>query len=127
MAAKKRSTSALQGSDVESFQACLPLAMESAQSNRSPMCARICAGVRVLSPMWKVAKPSGAPRKAFPPRYATVARVWRRTWRAGSGDAAAGDEAIGLFPSVPRFGNKSFNILGTESTEGRGKENYFLV
>ena len=38
------------------------------QSKRSPKCARICAGVRVLSPMWKLAKCSGAPRRALQPR-----------------------------------------------------------
>src|SRR6202165_45232 len=39
--------------------------MERAQSKRSPKCARICAGVRVLSPMWKLEKCSGAPRRAL--------------------------------------------------------------
>ena len=50
-APKKRSTSRSHGSGVESCQLCSPRARNSAQSSRSPMCATICAGVRVPAAM----------------------------------------------------------------------------
>src|SRR6266404_651570 len=104
MAAKKRSISAFQGRGLESLQACLPCAILSAQSNKSPMWARICAGVRVLSPMWKLEKWFGASRSALPPREATVATEWRRNWRAES-DV----EVMRQFPSSEKVRQKSLN------------------
>src|SRR5260370_2101545 len=93
-AAKKRSISAPHGRGVESCQAGWPWAMESAQSNKSPMCARICGGMRVLVAMWKLAKGPGEPRRALATRYATVASEWRRSSRAGSDVEAMGDSLL---------------------------------
>src|SRR5579864_6357300 len=42
--------------------------MESAQSNRSPICARICSGVRAFSGGWNLANDSGTSRSTFPAR-----------------------------------------------------------
>ncbi len=56
-----------------------------AQSNKSPKCARISPGVREPSATRNEAKSAGAPRKALPPRYASVASAWRRNSRCGSG------------------------------------------
>ena len=41
------------------------------------MCARISPAGRVVAPAEKASKPSGAPRTALPPRYASVASVCR--------------------------------------------------
>jgi hypothetical protein len=56
-----------------------PFAMLSAQSNRSPMCARIFAGVRPQSA--NPPNPSGAPSMARTARYATIATAWRNNSR----------------------------------------------
>ena len=82
IAAKNRSTSASHGSGVASCQTALPSHIVSAQSRRSPMCARIWTGVRDVGPAWKSPKPSGAPRTALAARYASVATVWRRRERS---------------------------------------------
>src|SRR6202040_2249673 len=73
-AAKNRSTSLAQGSGCESFHTPSPLAIESAQSNRSPICASNCSGVRAFSGGWNLANDSGTSRSTFPARYAIVAR-----------------------------------------------------
>ena len=53
--------------------------MLSAQSNRSPICARIFAGVRPQSA--NPPNPSGASSIARTARYATVATAWRNNSR----------------------------------------------
>ena len=67
-AAKKRCTSWSQGSDAELCHSSLPFATESDHSSRSPMCARIWPGVRVVFAAQYAAKSGGAPRTALPPR-----------------------------------------------------------
>ena len=73
-----------------------PCAIESAQSNKSPMCASIFAGARVVSPLRNAPNDSGAPRSAFPARYATVATVCRKNSRTGSA-------GVLIMPSLERF------------------------
>src|SRR5262245_11475478 len=81
---KNRDTSSSHAKGVELFHFCAPCAIDRAQSYRSPMCARICAGVFGGSPDANVAKLAGAPRTALPPRYATVASVCRSNARLSS-------------------------------------------
>jgi hypothetical protein len=50
-------------------------AMVSAHAIKSPMCAIISPGVRVVSPIRKDSKSGGAPRTALEARYANVASV----------------------------------------------------
>ena len=56
------------GSASVSDHFCFPSAIESAQSIRSPMWARISAGVRIVGPAWNPANSAGAPRSALPAR-----------------------------------------------------------
>ena len=52
-----------------------------------------CPGVRVEGPALNVPNVEGAPRSAFPPRYASVATVWRRNSRPASWSMAVHNSA----------------------------------
>src|SRR5689334_2050805 len=82
--AKKRATSASHASGAAVRQVSEPFAIDSAQSNRSPMCATSSTGVRPGGCGANLANDGGAPRIGFAPRYASAARRCRTVARAGS-------------------------------------------
>ena len=59
--------SAAHDSPFESRQTCSPFASDNAQSSRSPMCASMLSGVRIVGPARKAPNVSGTSRIAFPP------------------------------------------------------------